>query len=115
MQPIVEVFDLKKQYNPPDGIIAVDGISFSITRGEIFSLLGPNGAGKTTAVSILSCLLKATAELVEGELVEGSAGHTTTTSTVSVSDANSVEAHARSIMHPALAGQGDHLLGLSRA
>jgi ABC-2 type transport system ATP-binding protein len=37
---------------------AVDGISFSAERGEIFSLLGPNGAGKSTIISILACLLQ---------------------------------------------------------
>jgi ABC-2 type transport system ATP-binding protein len=37
---------------------AVQGISFEVSQGEIFSLLGPNGAGKTTAISILSCLLR---------------------------------------------------------
>ena len=37
---------------------AVQGISFMVTRGEIFSLLGPNGAGKTTLISMLSCLLR---------------------------------------------------------
>lgn len=60
MQPIVNVTDLKKQYDPPDGIMAVNGISFAIAQGEIFSLLGPNGAGKTTTLSMLSCLLAAT-------------------------------------------------------
>lgn len=39
---------------------AVKGISFDVTRGEIFSLLGPNGAGKSTTISMLSCLLAPT-------------------------------------------------------
>jgi ABC-2 type transport system ATP-binding protein len=37
---------------------AVDGVSFDVEQGEIFSLLGPNGAGKTTTISMLSCLLR---------------------------------------------------------
>ncbi|MCP5098048.1 MAG: ABC transporter ATP-binding protein [Chloroflexi bacterium] len=60
MSAIVEVRDLRKQYNPPEGVTAVKGVSFDIQRGEIFSLLGPNGAGKTTTISMLSCLLAPT-------------------------------------------------------
>jgi ABC-2 type transport system ATP-binding protein len=37
---------------------AVDGVSFDVRAGEIFSLLGPNGAGKTTTLSMLACLLQ---------------------------------------------------------
>ena len=51
---IVEVSELQKRY-PPD-IKAVDGVTFSLTSGQIFSLLGPNGAGKTTTVEILEGL-----------------------------------------------------------
>jgi len=54
----IEVEGLRKQFDPPKGPVAVDGVSFRIKEGEIFSLLGPNGAGKTTTISILSCLLK---------------------------------------------------------
>ena len=44
---VIEVQDLTKRYN---GTAVVNGISFSVARGEIFGLLGPNGAGKTTTL-----------------------------------------------------------------
>jgi ABC-2 type transport system ATP-binding protein len=49
----IEVRDLVKRY-PKSQSNAVDGISFSVRRGEIFGLLGPNGAGKTTTIGILT-------------------------------------------------------------
>lgn len=60
MSAIVEVTRLSKQYNPPDGVVAVKDVSFEIGQGEVLSLLGPNGAGKTTTISMLSCLLAPT-------------------------------------------------------
>lgn len=51
----IQVRDLYKHFGD---VKAVDGISFTVQQGEIFSLLGPNGAGKTTTISIISCLLK---------------------------------------------------------
>ncbi len=53
MTTILEVKNLVKKYND---FTAVNGISFEIQEGEIFSLLGPNGAGKTTTISMLSTL-----------------------------------------------------------
>ena len=49
----IEVNALEKSYGR---LKAVDGISFSVPQGEIFSLLGPNGAGKTTTIEILEGL-----------------------------------------------------------
>jgi ABC-2 type transport system ATP-binding protein len=51
----IEVQNLYKAFGETK---AVDGVSFEVERGEIFSLLGPNGAGKTTVISMLSCLLR---------------------------------------------------------
>ena len=42
------------------GVTAVDGLSFSVARGEVFGLLGPNGAGKSTTVRILATLTQPT-------------------------------------------------------
>jgi len=51
----IEVLDLHKSFGDTQ---AVQGVSFAVRQGEIFSLLGPNGAGKTTTISMLSCLLR---------------------------------------------------------
>jgi ABC-2 type transport system ATP-binding protein len=48
----IELDKLAKTY--PGEITAVDGISFSVGRGEVFGLLGPNGAGKSTTVGMLT-------------------------------------------------------------
>jgi ABC-2 type transport system ATP-binding protein len=55
---LIEVQDLTKSYGPR---LAVDGISFSVPRGEILGFLGPNGAGKSTTMRILTGYLSATA------------------------------------------------------
>jgi ABC-2 type transport system ATP-binding protein len=49
----IEVDSLAKSYG---SLRAVDGISFNVEQGEVFSLLGPNGAGKTTTIEILEGL-----------------------------------------------------------
>jgi len=50
---IVEVKNLKKRYGDRQ---AVDGVSFSVKKGEIFGILGPNGAGKTTTLEMMETL-----------------------------------------------------------
>jgi ABC-2 type transport system ATP-binding protein len=59
--------DLHKSFND---FKAVNGVSFSINKGEIFGLLGPNGAGKTTTIRMLATVLKPDS----GEITIG--GHT---------------------------------------
>ena len=53
----IQVEELTKRYGD---LVAVNGISFNVNRGEIFAFLGPNGAGKTTTVEMLECLRKPT-------------------------------------------------------
>src|SRR6185295_6296561 len=70
--PLLEARDLHKSYGDR---VAVDGISLSLSPGEIFGLLGPNGAGKTTTVSMLSGLLSPDRGevLVDGQPLAGDA------------------------------------------
>ncbi len=66
----IEVKDLRKIYSGKkviEEVKAVDGVSFSIRRGEVFGLLGPNGAGKTTTINILCGLIEPT----EGDALVG--------------------------------------------
>jgi ABC-2 type transport system ATP-binding protein len=53
----LEARDLVKEY---PGVLAVNGVSFSVTEGICFGLLGPNGAGKTTTVEIIEGVTRAT-------------------------------------------------------
>ncbi len=50
---IIEAEELKKIFGD---IIAVDGISFTVKKGEVFGFLGPNGAGKTSTMKIIACV-----------------------------------------------------------
>jgi ABC-2 type transport system ATP-binding protein len=52
---MIQVKDLRRSFGP---VVAVDGISFDVGKGEVLGLLGPNGAGKTTAMRILACFLE---------------------------------------------------------
>jgi ABC-2 type transport system ATP-binding protein len=63
MPSIIEVTNLVKRYRRADAN-AVDGISFEVQGGELFTLLGPNGAGKTTTISILTTTLAPTSGTV---------------------------------------------------
>ena len=55
MKNMIEVSNVTKEF---DTVRAVDSISFTVERGEIFGLLGPNGAGKTTTIRVLTGVLE---------------------------------------------------------
>ena len=60
----IKINGLTKKYKD---VVAVDNLSLSVHKGELFSLLGVNGAGKTTTIKMLSCLTMPT----DGDAVVG--------------------------------------------
>jgi ABC-2 type transport system ATP-binding protein len=66
MSPLVEVRSLRKRFG---AVVAVDGVSFSVERGEVLGFLGPNGAGKSTTMKVITGFLPPTSgtAIVGGE------------------------------------------------
>jgi len=61
--PVLRLTDLTKTYRDPMTLktfTAVDGVTLSLSRGEVFGLLGPNGAGKTTTIKLILGLARPT-------------------------------------------------------
>lgn len=63
---VIECFELTKKFG---NFVAVDRVSFSISKGEVFGFLGPNGAGKSTTIRMICGILKPTSGkvYVDGE------------------------------------------------
>jgi len=55
---IIETSDLTKRFGKQNEIVAVDSLTFSVRKGEVFGFVGPNGAGKTTTMKMLIGLLE---------------------------------------------------------
>ena len=66
-EPAVRVRALSKRFGP---VPAVQGVEFSVARGEIFGLVGPDGAGKTTTMRMLAGVLRPDAGEVEVDGVD---------------------------------------------
>jgi len=58
----IEVDNLRKEYG---SLVAVNNISFSVKKGEVFAFLGPNGAGKTTTVEMIESIRQPTAGTIK--------------------------------------------------
>lgn len=56
MTPLLALHHVSKRFG---GLTAVDDVSMSIRRGEIYGLIGPNGAGKTTCFNLITGLYRA--------------------------------------------------------
>ncbi len=52
---MIKVKDLRRSFG---SVVAVDGISFEVEKGQVLGLLGPNGAGKSTAMRMITCFIK---------------------------------------------------------
>src|SRR6201996_400926 len=72
-QPALRVADLSKRYK---NVTALEGVSFTVGRGEIVGLLGPNGAGKTTTINMILGVLEPSAGRIEIEGVDLAADRT---------------------------------------
>ena len=74
MEKIIEIKNLKKSYK---AVKAVDNLSFSVKKGELFSFLGVNGAGKSTTISMIcGTLEKDSGEIIiNGQNIENSKKH----------------------------------------
>jgi ABC-2 type transport system ATP-binding protein len=65
--PVLTVAGLSKSYG---NVVAVDGISFEVGRGEIVGLLGPNGAGKTSTINMVLGVLQPNAGVIQIEGID---------------------------------------------
>lgn len=69
-EPLLEVREVRKRFG---GLKALNGISLTVKRGEIFGLIGPNGSGKTTLINVITGVYRAES----GEIVlDGGSIHT---------------------------------------
>ncbi len=62
MENLIEVSNLRKQFG---SLVAVDGVSLTIARGEVLGFLGPNGAGKSTTMKMITGFLAPTSGTIK--------------------------------------------------
>jgi peptide/nickel transport system ATP-binding protein len=68
--PVLQVRDLRVHYSTPEGdVIAVNGVSFDVRRGEILGLVGESGCGKSTTAMAILRLVQAPGRIVSGRIL----------------------------------------------
>ena len=71
MPPLLDVRDLHTEFRTGAGVVpAVDGISYTVDRGEIVAIVGESGSGKTAgALSILRLIPNPPGRVTQGEII----------------------------------------------
>ena len=74
MAELLEIKSLTKRFG---GLVAVNGVSFSVREGEILSVIGPNGAGKSTLFKLIASFMRPSdgEVLLRGKRISGQAPH----------------------------------------
>jgi putative ABC transport system ATP-binding protein len=66
MEAMIQIRDVVKRYGSGAGEVrALEGVDLDVRPGEVLVLMGPSGSGKTTLISIMGCILRATAGSVK--------------------------------------------------
>jgi peptide/nickel transport system ATP-binding protein len=69
-QPLLEINNLKTHFYTDDGVVrAVDGVSFSIGKGETLAVVGESGCGKSITAFSAMRLIQSPGKIVEGEIL----------------------------------------------
>jgi putative ABC transport system ATP-binding protein len=63
-EPVLQLVDVVKEYPGDPPVVALAGVSFAITAGELLAIVGPSGSGKTTLLHIMGTLERPTSGIV---------------------------------------------------
>jgi NitT/TauT family transport system ATP-binding protein len=76
-RPRIVLEEVRKEYGGPGGVLAVDGVSFTIDEGEFVSLIGPSGCGKTTLLNMIAGFQAPSAGRItlDGAAIDGPGAH----------------------------------------